>query len=67
MKDKRKPRFCSTREWNTSQFFDFVLAEFATSSEAHNEGQQLMRLNQWPLDRYRAGQTAVLIIDVPRT
>jgi general secretion pathway protein A len=30
---------------NTSQFFDFVLAEFAISSEAHDKSQQLMRPN----------------------
>src|SRR5207237_4094304 len=48
---------------NTNQMFDFILAEFGISCEPQNKSQQLMRLNQWLLDRYRAGETTVLIVD----
>jgi len=48
---------------NTNQMFDFILAEFGVSCESRSKSQQLMRLNQWLLDRYRAGETAVLIVD----
>lgn len=48
---------------NTNQLFDFVLAEFGIPCEARVKSQQLMRLNQWLLDRYRAGEIAVLIVD----
>jgi general secretion pathway protein A len=48
---------------NTNQLFDFILAEFEISCDSKSKSQQLMKLNQWLLDRYRAGETVVLIID----
>jgi hypothetical protein len=35
---------------NTSQFFDFVLAEFSIACEVRTKSQQLMQLNPWLLD-----------------
>src|SRR5947209_2492833 len=55
--------FLFNSRMNTSQLFDFILAEFGISCETRSKSQQLMRLNQWLLDRYRAGETAVLIVD----
>jgi len=48
---------------NSEQLFDFILAEFGIPCESRVKSQQLMRLNQWLLDRYRAGEIAVLIVD----
>jgi general secretion pathway protein A len=48
---------------NSNQLFDFILAEFEISCESRNKSQQLMKLNHWLLERYRAGETAVVIID----
>jgi type II secretory pathway predicted ATPase ExeA len=48
---------------NTSHLFDFILAEFDIPCESRTKSQQLMKLNQWLLERYRAGETAVLIVD----
>jgi type II secretory pathway predicted ATPase ExeA len=48
---------------NTNQLFDFILAEFGIPCESQTKSQQLMRFNQWLLDRYRAGETTVLIVD----
>jgi len=48
---------------NTNQLFDFVLAEFGISCDSNSKSQQLMKLNHWLLERYRVGETAVLIID----
>lgn len=48
---------------NVDQFLDLVLAEFEIPCESREKSQVLLRLNQWLLDRYRSGQTAVLIID----
>jgi general secretion pathway protein A len=48
---------------NTNQLFDFILAEFGISCESRSKSQQLMSLNQWLLDRYSAGETAVVIVD----
>lgn len=43
--------------------FDFMMAEFEIPCKSREKSQVLMRLNQWLLDRYRAGETAVLIVD----
>jgi len=48
---------------SVSQFFDFMLADFGIQCESHQKGQMLVKLNQWLLDRYRAGERAVLIVD----
>jgi type II secretory pathway predicted ATPase ExeA len=48
---------------NTNQLFDFILAEFGISCESRTKSQQLMKLNQWLLERYRAGEITVLIVD----
>jgi type II secretory pathway predicted ATPase ExeA len=48
---------------NTSQLIDFILAEFEIQCESKSKSQQLMNLNHWLLDRYRAGEIVVLIID----
>ena len=52
---------------NVAQFFDFMLADFGipcdTSSPKTMKSQALRRLNQWLLERYKAGETAVLVID----
>jgi general secretion pathway protein A len=55
--------FLFNSRMNTNQLFDFILAEFQISCPSSSKSQQLMKLNQWLLDRYRAGETVVLIID----
>jgi general secretion pathway protein A len=45
------------------QLFDFIMAEFEIPCESREKSQVLMHLNQWLLERYRAGETAVLIVD----
>jgi type II secretory pathway predicted ATPase ExeA len=60
---KVRTAFLFNSRMNTNQLFDFILAEFGIPCESRIKSQQLMRLNQWLLDRYRAGETAVLIID----
>jgi general secretion pathway protein A len=55
--------FLFNSRMNTSQLFDFILAEFGISCESRTKSQQLMSLNQWLLERYRAGETTVLIVD----
>src|SRR6266581_4866389 len=58
-----KTAFLFNSRMNSSQLFDFVLAEFDIPCESRSKSQQLMKLNQWLLDRYRAGETTVLIVD----
>lgn len=46
-----------------NQLFDYVMADFGIPSGSREKSQVLMRLNQWLLERYRAGEAAVLIVD----
>src|SRR6201995_1351202 len=48
---------------NASQLFDFIWAEFGISCESRSKSQLLMKLNGFLLDRFRAGETTVLIVD----
>lgn len=58
-----KTAFLFNSRMNSSQLFDFVLAEFDIPCESRSKSQQLMKLNQWLTDRFRAGETAILILD----
>jgi len=48
---------------SVNQFLHFMLADFGISCESRMKSQVLLQLNQWLLERYRAGETAVLIVD----
>jgi general secretion pathway protein A len=45
------------------EFFDFMMTDFGIPCESSLKSQKLIRLNHWLLERYRAKQTAVLVID----
>ena len=60
---RARTAFLFNSRMNTNQLFDFILAEFDIPCDSRSKSQQLMSLNHWLLDRYRAGETAVLIID----
>jgi len=55
--------FLFNSSMNANQLFDFILAEFEIACDSKNKSQQLLKLNQWLLERYRAGETTVLIFD----
>jgi len=48
---------------NTTQLFEFVLAEFDIRCDSRSKTQQLMRLNEFLIAKHGAGETVVLIID----
>ena len=48
---------------NSHQLLEFILAEFEIPCDSRSKTQQLMKLNQWLLDRHSAGETAVIIVD----
>lgn len=48
---------------NVPQFLDYMMADFAIPCDSRAKSQILLRLYNWLLDRYRAGETAVLIVD----
>jgi general secretion pathway protein A len=60
---RTRTAFLFNSRMNTNQLFDFVLSEFDITCESRNKSQQLMKLHQWLLERFRAGETAVLIVD----
>ena len=60
---KSRTAFLFNSRINSNQLFDFILAEFDIPCESKSKSQQLMKLNGWLLDRYRMGETVVLIID----
>jgi general secretion pathway protein A len=48
---------------NTPQFLDYMMADFGIPCDSRTKSQVLLRLYNWLLDRYREGETAVLIVD----
>ncbi|MGH9406200.1 MAG: ExeA family protein [Terriglobia bacterium] len=48
---------------NEEQFFELMLNDFGVACDTRSKSQVIIRLNHWLLERYRAGETAVLIID----
>jgi len=46
-----------------TEFFDFMMADFGIPCDSPLKSQVLLKLNHWLLDRYRAGERAVLIVD----
>ncbi len=44
-------------------FFDVMMVDFGIACESREKGLRLLKLNQWLMERYRAGQVAVLIVD----
>jgi len=55
--------FVFNSRMDVPQFLDFMMADFGISCDASSKSQVLQRLYAWLLDRYRAGETAVLVID----
>src|SRR5215467_1934443 len=50
--ERTKTAFLYNSRMNTSQLFDFVVAEFEISCSSSSKSQQLMRLNSWLLEQY---------------
>jgi general secretion pathway protein A len=55
--------FIFNSRMNTPQFLDYMMADFGISCESNAKSQILLQFYNWLLDRYRAGETAVLIVD----
>ncbi len=48
---------------NVPQFFDYMLADFGLAVDHQSKSQTVLRFYHWLLERYRAGETPVLIVD----
>ena len=55
--------FVFNSRMNVPQFLDYMMADFGLPSETLSKSQILVKLYNWLLERYRAGETAVLIVD----
>jgi general secretion pathway protein A len=55
--------FMFNSRMNIPQFLDYMMTDFGIPCDSRAKSQVLLRLYNWLLDRYRAGETAVLIID----
>jgi general secretion pathway protein A len=60
---RARTAFLFNSRMNSTQLFDFILAEFDIECESKSKSQQLLKLNNWLLERYRSGEVVVLIID----
>jgi len=45
------------------QFLDYMMTDFGIPSSSREKSQIILHFNNWLLERYRAGENAVLIID----
>jgi general secretion pathway protein A len=48
---------------NVTQFLDFMMADFGLPCDPKMKSQTLLKFNHWLLERHRAGETAVLVVD----
>jgi len=55
--------FVFNSRMNVPQFLEYMMADFGIPCDTRAKSQILMKLYNWLLDRYRAGETAVLIVD----
>jgi general secretion pathway protein A len=60
---RARTAFLFNSRMNSNHLFDFILAEFDIPCETRTKSQQLMKLHHWLIERFRAGETAVLIVD----
>jgi type II secretory pathway predicted ATPase ExeA len=55
--------FIFNSQLDVGHLFDFIMGDFGIPCESREKSHVLLRLNQWLLERYRARETAALIID----
>jgi general secretion pathway protein A len=62
-RQKVSTAFIFNSRMNVPEFLDYMMADFGIPTESTTKSQILLRLYHWLLERYRAGETAVLIVD----
>jgi len=60
---RARTAFLFNSRMSSMQLFEFILAEFEIVCNSQSKSQQLMKLNQWLLERFSGGETTILIID----
>ena len=54
--------FIFNSQMNVPQFLEYMMADFGIPCDSKSKSQVLLKLYNWLLDRYRAGETAVEVI-----
>jgi type II secretory pathway predicted ATPase ExeA len=60
---KTPTAFIFNSHLNVKHLFDFILNDFGISTDFPLASNMLLQLNQWLIERFRAGSTPVLIVD----
>lgn len=60
---KTPTAFIFNSHLSANHLFDFILTDFGIPVDYRLNNNMLMRLNTWLIERFRAGETPVLIID----
>ena len=55
--------FVFNSRMDVPQFLDYMMADFGIPCDSESKSQIVLRLYNWLLERYREGETAVLIVD----
>ncbi len=61
--DKMPTAFIFNSHLNVNHLFDFILTEFGIPVDFRLKSNMLLQLNKWLLERFRAGEIPVLILD----
>src|SRR5579863_7362728 len=63
LREQRTPTaFIFNSPLETNHLFDFIMADFGIRFDSRLKDNALIRLNQWLVERYRAGDTPVLVV-----
>lgn len=62
-KQKMPTAFIFNSHLSVNHLFDFILTDFGIPADFRLKGNMLLRLNTWLIQRFRAGETPVLIVD----
>jgi general secretion pathway protein A len=60
---KMSTAFIFNSHLTVNQLFDFILADFGIPSDFGLKSNMLLRLDKWLIERFRAGESPVLIVD----
>jgi general secretion pathway protein A len=60
---KMSTAFIFNSHLSVNHLFDFILTDFGIPTDFALKSNMLLRLNKWLIERFRAGETPVLIVD----
>src|ERR1700719_4424674 len=60
---KMPTAFIFNSHLSVTHFFDFILTDFGVPVDFRLKGNMILQLTKWLLERFRAGETPVLVLD----